>query len=113
MYDEPEMRSDPDKWMSPDAVVALWARVGFWELSRGTVHKMMEEGWFHDRGIETEEFDPGHFRVLRDDLLRYLVWKVARITALLSEECEARGIDAAAVIAERMAEGETGKAPTS
>jgi len=106
MYNECEVRTDPDKWMSPEAVVALWARIGYWELSRVTVQKMMDEGWFQEREIDTEQFDPGHFRVLRDDLLRYLVWKVARITALLAEECEARGIDAASVIAERMNEGE-------
>lgn len=106
MYNESEVRTDPDKWMSPEAVSALWERIGYSELSRVTVQKRMEEGWFEERGMKPEQFDPGHFRVLRDDLLRYLVWKMARITVLLNGECEARGIDTAAVIADMTNEGE-------
>ena len=106
MYNGAEVRHDPDRWMSPAAVSALWASIGYWELSRVTVQNMMDEGWFQERGIDTEQPDAGHFRVLRDDLLRYLVWKLARIKMRLAEECEARGIDAASVIAERMHEEE-------
>ena len=93
MYDGAEMNTDPNKWMSPGAVAELWGSIGYRDVSLVTVRGMMERGWFEDHGIHTEEFDPGNFRVLRDDLLRAMMKELSGVMERLAEECAARGLD--------------------
>ena len=93
MYDGAEMNTDTDKWMSPGAVAELWRNIGYRDLSLVTVGGMMEQGWFRDHEITTEEFDPGNYRVLRDELLRSMMKELSGVMERLTKECVARGLD--------------------
>lgn len=105
MYDESEMRIDPDKWMSPEQVSLLWKAVGYRNKSRVTVGVMMQKGWFEDHGVKTELFDEDKYRVLRDDLLKAMLHDLSGVVKRLAEECAARGIDVDLTVAERAEEG--------